>query len=138
MRGSSTAWIVGWVVALVVLLLVGGLIMGIAMAGHMDGGMMWGRSGRADQTPAVVAGSAIAVEIRDFDYFPRELTIDAGASVTWTNYDRAPHTATDKDESWDTERLDKDDRATLTLDQPGIYDYYCIYHPYMEARLTVR
>jgi len=138
MRGSSTAWVVAWVVALASLLLIGGLVMGIAMADHMGGGMMWGRSSNARQTAVVASAGEVTVDIRDFDYTPRDLTIDDGTTVTWTNYDSAPHTATDKDDSWDTGRLDKNESASVTFDQPGQYDYYCTYHPYMEATLTVQ
>lgn len=139
MRGSSTAWIVGWVVALASLLVIGVLLMGIAMAGHMGGrGMMWGRSGNSPQNPVTAIGPDVTVEIRDFDYIPRDLTIESGTKVTWTNYDSAPHTATDRDDAWDTGRLDKNESASVTFEEPGQYDYYCVYHPYMEAILTVR
>ncbi len=91
-----------------------------------------------EQTPVVASTSEVTVDIRDFGYFPRNLTIDAGAKVTWTNYDSAPHTATDKDDAWDTGQLDKDESATLSFDERGIYSYYCTFHPYMKATLTVR
>jgi plastocyanin len=112
------------------------LVMGVVMAVSMDGGMMR-RGNSAPQTPVTASGN-VAVEIRDFDYSPRELTIPAGSSVTWTNHDGAPHTSTDEDESWDTGRLGEDESGTITFDTPGSYEYYCTYHPYMQASLTVR
>jgi plastocyanin len=126
------------VVGLVGLLLIAGLLMGSAMGGHMGGGMMWGRSGGGPQTPVADAGTDVGVEIRDFEYLPRDLTIDAGATVTWTNYDGAPHTSSDRDGGWDTGRLNKDQSGALTFDEPGAYSYFCTYHPYMKATLTVR
>ncbi len=138
MKGSSVGWLVAWVVALAGLLLIGGLLMGIAMAGHMGGGMMWRRSSNAAQTPVVATGGEATVDIRDFDYFPRDLTIDAGTTVMWTNYDGPPHTATDDDGNWDTDRLSKDESSSLQFDEPGKFGYYCVYHPNMQATLIVR
>jgi plastocyanin len=125
------------VVAVAGLLLIGGLLMGSAMDGHM-GGMMRGRSGGGSQTPVADTGTDVAVDFRDFDYIPRDLTIDAGATVTWTSYDGTPHTSTAKDGTWDTGRLNKNQSGGLTFDDPGTYSYYCTYHTYMKATLTVR
>ena len=104
------------------------------MGGHM-GGMM-GRGGGAAQTPVAARDSRVAVEIRDFDFFPRDLTVRAGAEVTWTNRDDAPHTATAGDD-WDTGTLAKDESATIRFDTPGAFDYICTIHPTMKGVLRV-
>ena len=113
--------------------------MDVLMAGHMGGGMMgmMDRAGNSAQTPVVAGASQVTVEIRDFDFTPRDLTVAIGARVTWTNRDSAPHTATAKGQ-WDTGTLDKGDSATLTFDQPGTYSYICTIHPSMKGTLTVR
>ena len=124
------------VVGVAALVLVGGFVMGIMMAGHLGGGMM-GRAGNSAQTPFVAEGD-VTVEMRGFEYFPRDLTIKAGASVTWTNYDNVPHNATDDDKSWETETLHGDDSGSLTFPDAGEYTYYCTIHPSMKAKLAVR
>ena len=129
-------WFVAAVVGLAAFVLIGGLVMGIMMAGHIGGGMM-GRAGSSAQTPFVAPGD-VTVDIRGFEYFPRDLTIKAGASVTWTNLDNVPHNATDDDKSWETETLHEDDSDTLMFPNPGEYTYYCTIHPSMKAKLTVR
>ena len=125
-------------------LLVGGLVMGVAMGGgfggwnmgdHMAG--MMDRAGNSPQTPVVESQPEVSVEIRYYEYFPRDLTVDAGTQVTWTNRDSVPHTATAKG-SWDTGILNEDDSATLTFDTPGQFEYLCTLHPSMKATLTVR
>ena len=98
---------------------------------------MHGGFDRAPQTPVVAQTAQVTVEIRDFDFFPRDLTIDAGAEVTWVNFDSAPHDATDEGAAWGTGTLGKDERATLTFDTPGTYRYLCTIHPNMRATLTV-
>jgi plastocyanin len=110
--------------------------MGIGMADHMGGGMM-GRAGNAPQTPFVAQGD-VTVDMRGFEYFPRDLTINTGSAVTWKNSDNVPHTATENDKAWDTGVIGKDDESSLTFDAPGAYEYYCTIHPSMKARLTVR
>ena len=132
----GSAGLVTGIVLLSAALLVGGLTMGIGMAGHMGGGMM-GRAGNAPQTPFVAQGD-VTVDMRGFEYFPRDLTINAGGAVTWKNSDNVPHTATENDKAWDTGVIGKDDESSLTFDAPGQYEYYCTIHPSMKARLTVR
>jgi len=133
---AGSAWLATGIVLLSAAFLVGGLTMGIGMAGHMGGGMM-GRAGNAPQTPFVASGD-VTVDMRGFEYFPRDLTIDAGATVTWENSDNVPHTATENDKAWDTGVIGKDNESSLTFDTPGEYEYYCTIHPSMKASLTVR
>ena len=111
--------------------------MAVLMAGHMGGGMMWRGGSSSPQTAVVADASQVDVEIRDFDYTPRDLTVAAGGRVTWTNRDTAPHTATAKGQ-WDTGTLGRGESATLTFDKPGAYHYFCTIHPNMKATLTVR
>jgi plastocyanin len=79
----------------------------------------------------------VTVEIRDFDFQPRDLTVRPGARVTWVNRDGASHDATDEDDAWSTERLDRDESATLTFDDEGAHEYRCTIHPYMKGTLRV-
>lgn len=110
--------------------------MGILMASHMGGGMM-GRAGSSAQTPFVGQGD-VTVDMRGFEYFPRDLTIKSGAAVTWVNYDNVPHNATENEKAWETETLRENESGTLTFSEPGEYEYYCTIHPSMKAKLTVR
>ncbi|MEE8347477.1 MAG: cupredoxin family copper-binding protein [Dehalococcoidia bacterium] len=101
---------------------------------HRD---MHGLGSQAPQTPVISAASQATVEIRDFDFFPRELTVKTGTAVTWVNRDSAPHDATDEAGDWDTSTLSQGDSATLTFDSPGVFRYLCTIHPNMRANLTV-
>ena len=121
--------------AAVATLAAGMIVMASGMDGHM-GGMMGRRGAGAPQTPVADAGPRVAVEIRDFDFFPRDLTVRAGTDVTWTNRDDAPHTATSGDD-WDTGTLAKDESAAIRFDTPGAFDYICAIHPTMKGVLRV-
>jgi plastocyanin len=107
------------------------------MGGMMGGdGMMGGRSGRGDETRGAASGQG-EVHIADFDYEPSVLEVTPSTVVTWTNEDGAPHTATAQNDTFDTGRLDKGESGEISFDTPGIYEYICTFHPYMEGRVVV-
>ena len=88
--------------------------------------------------PAKSTG-ATAVKISDFKFAPATLTVKHGASVTVTNDDSAPHTATaDDGHSFDTGTLDPGSSKTITVAKPGTYAYHCSIHPFMHGRLDVK
>ncbi|WP_350336031.1 cupredoxin domain-containing protein [Coralliovum pocilloporae] len=78
------------------------------------------------------------VTITGFVFEPAHLTVRPGDRITWTNLDIAPHTATARDHSWDTGQIDKDQSATVTVTEDMVLDYYCRYHPIMEATLAFK
>lgn len=80
----------------------------------------------------------IEVRIARFAFDPAQVEIVAGDSVTWTNADLAPHTATAEDGAWDTSRLERGGRGRVTFDVPGEYPYFCVFHPHMKGTVTVR
>jgi plastocyanin len=98
---------------------------------------MHGGGSRVAQTPVVSDVSQMTVEIRDFDFFPRELAVNMGTEITWVNRDGAPHDATDDGGEWATGMLNQGETATVTFDSPGAYEYTCTFHPNMQATLTV-
>lgn len=98
---------------------------------------MHGSGDRAPQTPVVVEAGETTVEIRDFDFFPRDLTVQAGTQVSWVNRDSAPHDATDVDGDWATALLRRGDSDSVTFESPGDYEYLCTVHPDMRAIISV-
>ncbi len=135
-RNDTALWIATALLGAAAVVLVGGFALGMAFGGSMDMGMMG--SGRPDQTPVLLQGRQVTIDIRDFDYLPRDATVDAGTTVTWTNYDAAPHTATGRQKTWDTGLLQMDAAGAVTFDEPGAFEYYCTVHPNMTATITVR
>jgi plastocyanin len=82
--------------------------------------------------PPSVEGPAVAV--RDYEFEPASLTVEAGATVTWVWEGRAPHDVVgqrfeSKDQSSGTYRH--------TFEQPGTYTYECTIHPGMEGTIVV-
>jgi plastocyanin len=83
------------------------------------------------------AQDSASVDIADFTFGPNSVTITAGGTVTWTNSDSAPHTATGDGGSFDTGTMDPGGSASITFDTPGTYTYYCSIHPNMTGTVVV-
>jgi plastocyanin len=86
------------------------------------------------QTP--VTGTEIKID--NFSFGPEELTVPAGATVTWTNHDDIPHLVTSDDNIFKSKALDTDDRFSYTFTKPGTYPYYCSVHPKMTGKIVVQ
>jgi plastocyanin len=93
--------------------------------------------GRSDVSAAPAPQAGNAVEIKDFQFSPNALTVPVGTTVTWTNTGQAPHTATAKDNSFDTGILNNGQSKAITFDKEGTFEYVCLVHPRMTATLTV-
>ena len=76
-------------------------------------------------------------------YDPSTVTISAGGTVTFVNSDTAPHTVTSgtatdgPDGVWDSSLIMIDMSYSVTLDNPGTYDYFCMVHPWMDGTVIV-
>jgi len=107
----------------------------------------------SNETPT--ASNSTVVIIQNFAYNPSQITVTAGATVTWINRDTVGHTVTEGtpqapkpanqrlfDSSHGTEGTDVITIApgqsfSFTFTTPGQYDYYCIPHSYMTGQVTV-
>ena len=77
-------------------------------------------------------------EIEDpADYSVNVLTIPVGTTVTWTNEDTTMHTVTAVDDSFDSGYYGEGESWSYTFTEPGEYEYYCIPHPWMRAKVIV-
>ena len=61
----------------------------------------------------------------------------AGDTVTFTNQDSAPHTATSDAGAFDTGRLNKGASSSLTFGGKGDFAYHCNIHRSMKAVIHV-
>jgi plastocyanin len=102
-----------------------------------------GAEAAQEATPVAADGDAdaaesLAVEIIDFAYNPPEITVPVGGSVTWTNEDGAPHTATGLDrEALQSGAIAPGASFTLTFDTAGTIEYFCEFHPNMKGSIVV-
>jgi plastocyanin len=83
------------------------------------------------------------VQIKDFTYVPAAITVAAGTTITFTNEDNAPHTATSgasptPDGVFDSETLPKGASKRIKVTKRGTLAYYCALHPFMKGMVIVR
>lgn len=83
------------------------------------------------------AAGEVAVAIADFAFSPADITATVGQTVTFTNNDSAPHTATLDDGSCTTPNLDQGESGGLTFTAAGTYPFHCNVHPNMKGTITV-
>lgn len=111
-----------------------------------DDGGGGGSASTTEQTdtgapPADAGGDAVAVDIPDISFEPKNVTVEAGTTVTWTNSDDVPHTVTKTGgpgPEFDSGNLDPGgSEFEQTFEQKGTIDYVCTIHPGQEGSVTV-
>ncbi len=87
---------------------------------------------------AEAQAQAQAVGIQGFAFSPASLTVPVGTSITWTNRDTAPHTATaTSGAQFNSGTLQNGGTFAFTPATAGTIAYRCDIHPQMTATLTV-
>ena len=120
-----TVGAVHFLLAAIAVLLVG--------CGSSDGG-----TDRSSASPSAAAGAAKTVTIQDYLYEPATLTVPAGTTVSFTNRDSTPHTATSKEQgTFESGSIDTDKSGEVTLEEAGTFAYYCLFHPFMKGTIVV-
>ncbi|RME50552.1 MAG: hypothetical protein D6790_21080, partial [Caldilineae bacterium] len=84
----------------------------------------------------------VIVEIKTFAFSPKQVEIPVGATVLWRNRDATNHTVTagtpeNPTGLFDSGDLGQDETYTVTLNEPGVYDYFCARHPHMRGQIVV-
>lgn len=80
----------------------------------------------------------VAVDIEDFAYDPDPVRVAVGGTVTWTNRDRASHTATGRDrDELDSGRLRQGESFDRAFVEGGEFAYRCAFHPNMTGTILV-
>jgi plastocyanin len=99
-------------------------------------------SAEGPRMTAQASPEAAAVNIQLFQFQPGELTVRAGARVTWTNRDQIQHTVTsgtpeNRDKKFDGS-LDGQGKAFAhSFTQAGTYPYFCDRHQSMRGTVRV-
>jgi plastocyanin len=80
--------------------------------------------------------AAATVEIRQFKFAPADIEVAVGSTVTFTNLDLVPHSATG--DAFDTGTLKKGESKEITFAEAGDFPYLCTLHRHMKGRVRVR
>lgn len=114
------------------------VVAALLLPGCGGGGSDSTSSDSSSGAAAAPPSPADAVTIVDYTYEPAQLTVPAGTTIEFTNEDSTPHTATSKQSgAFETGSIDTGKTATIKLEEPGTYAYYCAFHPFMKGTVTV-
>ena len=98
---------------------------------------------KSDEPSGGGGGAEVGMQNVQFD--PKDLTVKAGETITFTNNESVPHDVHktsgpgDDFSSGDTGGMQEGDTFELTLDKPGKYEYVCKVHaPGMAGSITVK
>ena len=79
------------------------------------------------------------VIIQNFAFFPTELTIKQGDTVTWINKDSATHTVTSlSGNEMDSKQLGTGETYSHVFATIGSFDYHCSIHTMMNGKIIVQ
>ena len=77
-----------------------------------------------------------AVNIQNNAFTPKDVTLKAGDTITWTNQDSVKH---DVDfGTFKSPLLGKGETYSHSFATQGTYDYDCDVHPFMKGRVIVQ
>jgi plastocyanin len=92
-----------------------------------------------DASAAPRAGAIVDVQIKNFVYTPRVITIDPGDQVRWTNFDTASHGQVSVEPGFSTVVIGQDQSTVTTFNVPGTFAYVCSIHGVsMQGTVVVR
>ena len=92
----------------------------------------------AEPEAAAPAGEEVAVDIRDFAFDPTPVEIAVGDTVTWTNQDGVPHTATGEDRDvLQSGAIAAGGTFSQTFADAGEFAYFCEFHAGMNGSVVV-
>lgn len=85
----------------------------------------------------VGSAETVQIEIKNFAFQPKEVTVAPGTTVVWINHDETVHNVKNRDRKFASKALDTDDRFSFVFDKAGDYAYFCALHPQMTGIVHV-
>jgi nitrite reductase (NO-forming) len=112
-----------------------------------EGGAAGGGSTTATGASGGGGGSSVSIvqgasSLTTDAFSPNPIQVSTGATVTWTNDDSQPHTATSGENATPDQRFDSGIMAPgatfdFTFTEAGQYPYFCLLHPNMVGTVSV-
>ena len=103
-------------------------------------GLAAGLAARLSNAVAAAEPAVRTVAIEKFAYAPKEINVEPGTKVRWTNRDETPHTVTSQaaKKVFASAAMDTDDKYEFTFASEGDFAYFCTVHPMMTGVVHVR
>src|SRR6266545_6102832 len=83
------------------------------------------------------AAETKTVTIKDFEFAPKELTINVGDTVKWENDGPSTHSATSTNGVFDSGAIAAGEDFSFTFTTAGTFNYACKFHDIMQGTITV-
>lgn len=103
------------------------------------------KNNNSNETPATTTDQQSAdksedsaIEIKNFSFTPRTITVSMGTTITWTNQDSVEHSVVSDNNTFQSDLLAKDTSFSFTFTEPGEYTYHCGPHPSMVGTVIVK
>jgi len=77
--------------------------------------------------PAVSDSARVGINITNFSFEPKEITVSTGMTVVWTDL-QGMHSVAADDGSFESEILNAGGRFEHKYEKPGVFPYYCPLH----------
>ncbi len=93
-------------------------------------------------TEVIIPSGAGIQQIGQKYYEPQDISVSIGTTVKWINEDNTIHTVTSGSPEggmsgvFDSSIIDGGNSFEYTFDSSGMFDYYCIVHPWMIGSIT--
>jgi len=94
---------------------------------------VWSGNGSATGS----AAAADTVDIKDFSFSPKRITVKAGQAITVANQDNVTHTLTANGGAFNTGDLGSGRSDRITSTSAGTYAYHCEIHTFMTGTVRV-
>ncbi|MEO6681102.1 MAG: cupredoxin family copper-binding protein [Pseudomonas sp.] len=79
----------------------------------------------------------VKIDIKEFMFGPKDMTVAVGTKVTWVNDDEIPHTVAETHKVFRSGALDTNDSFSYVFNTPGEFEYFCALHPQMIGKIVV-
>ena len=101
-----------------------------------------GGCGGDDDSPDAAARAAVEIDMRDVSFRPKNVAVEPGTTVRWTNRDtEILHTVTKVSgpgEGFDSGNVFPGQAYERRFEEPGRFDYVCTLHDGQFGSITVR
>ncbi|MCW3012792.1 MAG: hypothetical protein JWO90_3196 [Solirubrobacterales bacterium] len=92
----------------------------------------------APEAEAPAAGDRVEIGMKGLQFEPKDVTVQAGTTVTWQNNEDIPHNVVaEEGADFESDTFGRDGTFEFTPEEAGTIAYVCTLHPGMEGTLTV-
>ena len=86
---------------------------------------------------ATAAWAETEIKIEDFKFVPKDVVVQKGEMIKWTNLGAVVHTSTSDTEVWDSGDIQPDKFYKRKFNETGFFPYHCEYHTTMKGTIRV-